>query len=107
MASFILPEENAAKILPPVRIIHGKDDRVCAYEGSVEFVKKMKSAGEKAGVAGWSADKEVDVWDGFQHVMHPYGFGGLDERQEAMVRFDFAFSFFVTPLTYSGPLFFL
>ncbi|CED82249.1 Lysophospholipase [Phaffia rhodozyma] len=84
MASFVLPDDNAAKIMPPVRIVHGKDDRVCAYEGSVEFMKKMKEAGKKKGEAGWSEDKEVDVWEGFQHVMHPYGFGGLDEKQEAM-----------------------
>lgn len=60
----------------PVRLVHGKQDRVCAAQGSVDFVAKMTAGTGK---------KECEIWEGYEHAMLAYGYNGLDEEHEKKV----------------------
>lgn len=64
MADLINSPVNARKIKPPVRVVHGKQDRVCDPGMSQAFVERMKSGEHED---GWDADKEIDLWDDYEH----------------------------------------
>ena len=64
MADLINDPAQAPKIDQPVRIIHGKQDRVCDPQMSEAFVKRMKAGAHSA---RWDADKEISLWDDYEH----------------------------------------
>ena len=107
MADLINDPAQAPKIDQPVRIIHGKQDRVCDPQMSQAFVERMKAGTHSA---QWDADKEIDLWDDYEHgatssrrrlpatgradapacpqlssVMHAYAWGGLGDKYEEKV----------------------
>lgn len=64
MADLINDPTQAGKIDPPVRVIHGRQDRVCDPQMSEAFVGRMKAGAHSD---RWDADKKIDLWDNYEH----------------------------------------
>ena len=69
-----LTPEVAASFTTPFRIIHGNHDRVTSHLHSVKFLE-----------AAGSRDKELEIYEGYEHVMMKVGVDEKDDEQRQRV----------------------
>ena len=72
-----LTPEVAASFTTPFRIIHGNHDRVTSHQHSVKFHE-----------AAGSQEKELEVYEGYEHVMLKVGVDEKDDEQRQRALMD-------------------
>ncbi|WVQ78304.1 hypothetical protein IAT38_000389 [Cryptococcus sp. DSM 104549] len=70
-------ERRAEEINVPIRLVHGNADRATSYGGTLRLFDRLPNA-----------DKEIEIYDGYEHVMVKVGRDAADDEKRQRVLAD-------------------
>ncbi|WWC61076.1 uncharacterized protein I303_103654 [Kwoniella dejecticola CBS 10117] len=70
-------EKRASEIDIPIRLIHGNKDRATSHLGTLKLFDRLPNA-----------DKEIQIYDGYEHVMMKVGIDAADDEKRQRVLAD-------------------
>ncbi|KIR58751.1 lysophospholipase [Cryptococcus bacillisporus CA1873] len=70
-------QERAEEIDVPIRLVHGNKDRATSHKGTLRLFDRLPNE-----------DKEIEIYDGYEHVMLKLGVDAVDDEKRQRVLAD-------------------
>ncbi|OXG93101.1 lysophospholipase [Cryptococcus neoformans A2-102-5] len=70
-------QDRAEEINVPIRLVHGNKDRATSHKGTLRLFDRLPNE-----------DKEIEIYDGYEHVMLKLGVDAMDDEKRQRVLAD-------------------